>query len=180
MRRQLQRDVAAGLVYLHSRDILHGDLAARNILLRRHDDRVTACVSDFGLANQLQQGINTMAVERSVPVRWSAPEVVLAHATHGQVSVYKRPSDVWSYGVILYELHSYGALPYADIAPPNATRSNEVIIDHVVHKRGILPQPHDCPAPDYAIMVRCWTYAPEQRPTMAEVLDQLDALHRSR
>ena len=155
------------MVYLHSKDILHGDLAARNILLRRLDDRIQACVADFGLASQLQQGSTTMAVSRAFPVRWSAPEVLQAT---GRGHVYKKPSDVWALGVVFYEIHSMGTLPYHDL------KNNDEVVAYVLVQRRVLPQPKGCPNQDYSILKRCWTYTPEQRPTSSEVLGLLDLL----
>ena len=167
VRRQIALDVASGMDYLHSEGILHGDLAARNVLLQNKENRVWACVADFGLAIKLQAGSTATGVARLVPLRWTAPEVLAG--THG----YSKAADVWSYGVVLYELHSLGAVeqPYADIAV------DADVTAYVVKSRKILPRPKDCPTEDFRIMQQSWAYNPENRPTMSSLVHQLELMH---
>ena len=166
-RHLLALDIAAGLDCLHAEGILHGDLAARNILLRQQDNRLLGCVADFGLATKLQHGATGASLaSRPIPVRWSAPEVLRAVMQGtSSAATYQKASDMWSYGVVLYELHALGAVrePYADLA------TNDDVISAVVSQRRVLPQPKECPNGAYEIMVQCWAYVPEQRPTTAEV-----------
>ena len=94
--------------FLEQNKIVHGDLAARNILLTR--DRTIAKVSDFGLSSYLYSSVEELSEASSgMPVRWMAPEVI----TRRQIT---NKSDVWSFGVLMWEIFSLGAVPYPDIA----------------------------------------------------------------
>ena len=166
VRRRLALDIASGMEVLHKTGILHGDLAARNVLLRKADDRIVACVSDFGLATKLKTGTLTAdASDRLVPARWTAPEILSGKGG------FQRASDVWSYGVVLFELHSLGA-----VSQPYAGMSNAEVVEFVVQKRGTLTKPTKCPAQDYSLMKQCWAYIPEQRPAMHEVRRALEVI----
>ena len=95
--------------FLASRNIYHGDLAARNVLL---SDELVAKVSDFGLSQRLYEDINQSGYDdngrssgMSLPIKWSALEVLI----HGHATI---KSDVWSYGVLLWEMFQLGAEPY--------------------------------------------------------------------
>ena len=166
VRRQLALDVVSGMELLHRSGILHGDLAARNVLLRHANQRIVACVSDFGLATKLKSGTLTADTsDRLVPARWTAPEILAGTAA------FQRASDVWSYGVVLYELHSLGA-----VKEPYAGMTNAQVVEYVVQKRGVLPKPAKCPALDYGLMKQCWAFIPEQRPAMHELRRSLEVI----
>ncbi|KAK6031545.1 hypothetical protein OSTOST_02306, partial [Ostertagia ostertagi] len=96
-------DIAAGLAYLHSKNCMHRDVAARNCLVTT-DGRMIK-LSDFGLAAHGSR-IKLPSTER-VPIRWQAPEVLFYH-------VYLRESDVWSYGMLMSEIYNDGKVPFHD------------------------------------------------------------------
>jgi len=100
--------ISEGMGFLEQNKIVHGDLAARNILLAR--DRTIAKVSDFGLSSYLYSSVEELSEASSgMPVRWMAPEVI----TRRQIT---NKSDVWSFGVLMWEIFSLGAVPYPDVA----------------------------------------------------------------
>lgn len=155
------------MAYLHAEGVLHGDLAARNVLLRQQDNSIIACVADFGLATKLQANSATSSViDRPLPVRWSAPEVL------SDAGKFERASDVWAYGVVLYELHSLGAVK----EPYEILKTNREVIDFVVVHHGQLPKPRECPLKDYNLMRKCWEYRADQRLSMGEVLRFLELM----
>ena len=167
VRRQIALDIASGMAYLHAEGVLHGDLAARNVLLRQQDNSIIACVADFGLATKLQANSATSSViDRPLPVRWSAPEVL------SDAGKFERASDVWAYGVVLYELHSLGAVK----EPYEILKTNREVINFVVVHHGQLPKPRECPPKDYNLMRKCWEYRADQRLSMGEVLRFLELM----
>ncbi|XP_054269206.1 tyrosine-protein kinase Shark [Macrosteles quadrilineatus] len=147
--------IACGMQYLEEEKIVHRDLAARNILLA---SRHQAKISDFGLS-RLKCG------EREYyratqggrwPIKWYAPESY----NYGK---FTSASDVWSYGVTLWEMFSYGKQPYGDM--------KGVDVIQLVEKGERLDQPQDCPNHIYNVMERCWSYQPRDRPTFSELVD---------
>ncbi|XP_074641375.1 inactive tyrosine-protein kinase transmembrane receptor ROR1-like [Tubulanus polymorphus] len=144
--------VAAGMEYLASRSYVHKDLAARNILV---GDNLMIKISDFGLTKDLYASDYYRVQSKSLlPVRWMPPEAIL----YGKLST---DSDVWSMGVVLWEIFSHGLQPYYGY-------SNQEVID-MVRARQILPCPDDCPARMYALMIECWHEMPSRRPSFTEI-----------
>ncbi|XP_073242312.1 tyrosine-protein kinase CSK-like [Porites lutea] len=151
------RDVAAGMQYLESKHLVHRDLAARNVLV--HDDG-TAKVSDFGLAREANFNLEG----GKFPIKWTAPEAI----KHKQFST---QSDVWSYGILLWELFSFGRTPYP-----------RVHIDSVMDKieGGYRMEcPDGCPQRVYSVMRECWEIDPKQRPSFKTIYSELDQIYRS-
>ncbi|XP_027478255.1 tyrosine-protein kinase Srms isoform X3 [Zalophus californianus] len=152
--------VAEGMSYLEDRRIVHRDLAARNVLV---GDDLACKVADFGLARLLKDDIYSPSSGSKIPVKWTAPEAA-------NYRIYSQKSDVWSFGVLLYEVFTYGQCPYEGL-------SNHETLQQVT--RGYrLPCPASCPAEVYTLMLECWKGSPEERPAFATLQKKLSAAHR--
>nr|KAF6472613.1 src-related kinase lacking C-terminal regulatory tyrosine and N-terminal myristylation sites [Molossus molossus] len=152
--------VAEGMSYLEERRIVHRDLAARNVLV---GDDLACKVADFGLARLLKDDVYSPSSGSKIPVKWTAPEAA-------NYRVYSQKSDVWSFGVLLYEVFTYGQCPYEGL-------SNRETLQRIA--RGYrLPRPAACPAEAYVLMLGCWKGSPEERPAFAELQEKLGLMHR--
>ena len=150
--------IGCGMEYLHGKGYVHRDLAARNILMA---DNGLVKVTLFGTITSGSHYTRPPGAVRSLPVRWSSPEVVFFE----RFSVH---SDVWSFGVVLWEIYSYGVLPYYSYS------DMEVI--EMLRATRILTCPIECPAHVYSLMVQCWHKTPPSRPDFVEVHRQLRQL----
>ncbi|XP_063922128.1 tyrosine-protein kinase Src42A isoform X1 [Zophobas morio] len=139
--------IAAGMAYLESQNYIHRDLAARNVLVA---DNNVVKIADFGLARLIKEDEYEARVGARFPIKWTAPEA----ANYNKFSI---KSDVWSFGILLTELVTYGRIPY-----PGMTNA-EVL--HQVEHGYRMPSPPGCPAPLYDIMLECWNRDPMKRPT---------------
>ncbi|XP_017068456.2 LOW QUALITY PROTEIN: platelet-derived growth factor receptor alpha-like [Drosophila eugracilis] len=145
--------VARGMDYLSSKKVLHGDLAARNILLCE-DNVVKIC--DFGLARSMYRGDNYKKSESGkLPIKWLALESLSDH-------VFSTYSDVWSYGIVLWEMFSLAKVPYPGI-DPNQELFNKLNDGYRMEKPPYANQEL------YEIMLECWRKNPESRPLFAEL-----------
>ena len=139
--------IADGMAYLEAHNFIHRDLAARNILV---GDGLMVKVADFGLS-RLIYGDNYRAREGTkLPVKWTAPEALF----YNQYSV---KSDVWSFGVVLMELITYGHRPY-----PGLSKA-EVMVK--IEEGYRMAKPSKCPDALYNIIINCWKENAEERPT---------------
>ncbi|XP_017487338.1 PREDICTED: tyrosine-protein kinase Src42A-like [Rhagoletis zephyria] len=139
--------IAAGMAYLESQNYIHRDLAARNILVGENN---IVKIADFGLARLIKEDEYEARVGARFPIKWTAPEA----ANYSKFSI---KSDVWSFGILLTELVTYGRIPY-----PGMTNAEVLIqVDHGYR----MPCPTGCPPTLYDIMLECWNKDPLKRPT---------------
>ncbi|XP_065188437.1 tyrosine-protein kinase CSK-like [Sycon ciliatum] len=148
---EFSRDVASGMAYLESKNLVHRDLAARNVLVSIEGK---AKVSDFGLARDATHNLEG----GKFPIKWTAPEA-LRH------SKFSTKSDVWSYGIMLWELYSFGRVPYPRVPLAEVTQH--------VESGYRMDAPDNCPPEVYSIMKRCWDIVPERRPEFSVLFTEL-------
>ncbi|TMS17630.1 Macrophage colony-stimulating factor 1 receptor 1 [Larimichthys crocea] len=152
--------VAQGLDFLAARNCIHRDVAARNVLLTNH--RV-AKICDFGLARDIMNDSNYVVKGNArLPVKWMAPESIFD-------CVYTVQSDVWSYGILLWEIFSLGKSPYPSMAVDS--RFYKMV------KHGYqMSQPDFAPLEIYMIMKMCWNLEPTERPTFSKITQMIERL----
>lgn len=143
--------------YLASQNFILKDLATRNILM---SDNLTIKLS-IDLVAQYKDAYAKDYYKfqmKTLPVRWMSPESLL----YGR---YTQQSDVWSYGVCLWEIFNYGCQPYSGCTNPEAIE--------MIRDRQLLLIPDECPQRAYALMLECWNEVPMQRPTFSEIVNKL-------
>jgi serine/threonine protein kinase len=151
--------IALGMVHLHADGIVHRDLAARNILLTKS---MQPKVTDFGLSRAVGESDYGSTKSDVGPVRWMAPEALSKR-------VFSKKSDVWSFGVLMWEVATNGELPYSDYAAISA------LIGALAKKKAILKIPDNAPTALAQAINLCLQRDPEQRPNfdrLTEVLQQ--------
>ncbi|XP_073974043.1 tyrosine-protein kinase transmembrane receptor Ror-like isoform X2 [Rhodnius prolixus] len=154
--------IASGMEYLCSHHYVHRDLAARNCLVA---ENLTVKISDFGLSRDVYSSDYYRVQSKSLlPVRWMPPESIL----YGKFTT---ESDVWSYGVVLWEIYSYGLQPYYGY-------SNQEVIE-MIRSRQLLPCPEDCPSRMYSVMMECWHEVPVRRPHFPELSARLRSFQQN-
>uniref|UniRef100_A0A669BUY0 non-specific protein-tyrosine kinase n=1 Tax=Oreochromis niloticus TaxID=8128 RepID=A0A669BUY0_ORENI len=163
--------ICKGMDYLGSQNYIHRDLAARNVLM---ENETTVKIGDFGLTKSIKdnEGYYTVKDENDSPVFWYAPECLT-------LCKFYLASDVWSFGVTMYEL-----LTYCDSAKSPMTCFLEMIgkthgqmtiirLVKVLQEGKRLPCPKDCPDSVYELMRRCWEQSPERRITFKRLIEEL-------
>lgn len=167
-------EIANGMVYLAQLNVVHNDLATRNVLLSSNDTNFTTKISDFGLARKLNDLDRKLGytVDNSIggPFLWLSPESL-------SKNMYSEKSDVWSFGILLYEIEIDGENPvYKNPDGSNFKISKDtkelfvkmLIVDDIRHKsKKILPKYLD------DIMHSCWKLKPHERPSFKDIMDKL-------
>ncbi|XP_077464571.1 ephrin type-A receptor 2 isoform X1 [Stigmatopora argus] len=157
------RGIAAGMKYLSDMSYVHRDLAARNILVNTN---LECKVSDFGLSRVLEddpEGTYTTSGGK-IPIRWTAPEAIAYRK-------FTSASDVWSFGIVMWEVMAFGERPYWDMS------NHEVM--KAINEAFRLPAPMDCPSAVYQLMLQCWLQDRSKRPRFGDIVSLLDKLLRS-
>ncbi|XP_056270918.1 tyrosine-protein kinase ZAP-70 isoform X2 [Pseudoliparis swirei] len=149
----LMHQVSMGMKYLEEKNFVHRDLAARNVLLVK---KQFAKISDFGLSKALGVDDNYYKARTAGkwPLKWYAPECINFHK-------FSSKSDVWSFGVTLWEAFTYGGKPYKKMKGPEVMR--------FIEGGSRMERPAACPETTYGVMRECWTYKHDERPDFRTV-----------
>lgn len=148
-------DAAAGMEYLEGKNCIHRDLAARNCLISSGDSVLK--ISDFGMSREVDE-VYEASNMKEIPVKWTAPEAL-------NYFKYTTLSDIWSFGILLWETFSYGNSPYPGL---NNRETREKV------ETGYrMSSPTGTPPAVYQIMKDCWNFDADQRPRFSEILRRL-------
>ncbi|XP_025097919.1 proto-oncogene tyrosine-protein kinase ROS-like isoform X4 [Pomacea canaliculata] len=153
--------VAKGCNYLEDMHYVHRDLAARNCLVSTTDPRnMVVKIGDFGLARDIyKHDYYRKEGEGLLPVRWMSPESLVD-------GVFTTQSDIWAFGVLTWEVLTLGQQPYP-------ARTNIEVL-HFVRAGGKLERPEKCSDQMFALMQKCWSFTPDDRPCFSDLLQQLE------
>nr|XP_023673328.1 ephrin type-A receptor 6-like [Paramormyrops kingsleyae] len=157
------RGIASGMKYLSDMGYVHRDLAARNILV---NSNLVCKVSDFGLSRVLEDDPEAAYTTTGgkIPIRWTAPEAIAYRK-------FSSASDAWSYGIVMWEVMSYGERPYWEMS------NQDVILS--IEEGYRLPAPMGCPLALHQLMLHCWQKERSHRPKFSDVVGFLDKLIRT-
>ncbi|KAI5734807.1 hypothetical protein M8J77_010645 [Diaphorina citri] len=148
--------IASGMSYLESRSFIHRDLAARNCLVGENH---LVKVADFGLARLMRDDTYTAHAGAKFPIKWTAPEGLAYNE-------FSTKSDVWAFGILLWEIATYGMSPYPGVDLTD--------VYHMLEKGYRMECPPGCPPKIYELMRQCWQWKAEDRPSFKEIHHALE------
>ncbi|XP_019864822.1 tyrosine-protein kinase Abl isoform X2 [Aethina tumida] len=148
--------IASGMSYLESRSFIHRDLAARNCLVGENH---LVKVADFGLARLMRDDTYTAHAGAKFPIKWTAPEGLAYNK-------FSTKSDVWAFGILLWEIATYGMSPYPGVDLTD--------VYHMLEKGYRMECPPGCPPKIYDLMRQCWQWHANDRPTFKEIHHSLE------
>ncbi|KAG7461756.1 hypothetical protein MATL_G00194450 [Megalops atlanticus] len=152
------QDACEGMEYLEQNSFIHRDLAARNCLV---SDKNVVKVSDFGMTRYVLDNEYTSSTGSKFPVKWSPPEVL-------HFNKYSSKSDVWSFGVLMWEIFTEGRMPFEN-------KSNAEVVEEITQGHRLY-RPHKASLTIYQLMYKCWHERPQGRPSFSELLETIKQL----
>ncbi|GIX82796.1 tyrosine-protein kinase Abl [Caerostris extrusa] len=153
--------IASAMSYLESHSFIHRDLAARNCLVGENH---LVKVADFGLARLMRDDTYTAHAGAKFPIKWTAPEGLAYNK-------FSTKSDVWAFGILLWEIATYGMSPYPGVDLTD--------VYHMLESGYRMECPPGCPPRVYELMRQCWHWEPSERPTFKDIHLTLETMFQN-